>query len=116
MVCIHSSRHMVFVILIVVLMTLYFKLSQGGTTLSSSKGILFSLFPSIVLSMTVWGIKRQFFSGKLKNMRSVRSIRSVSTEQEDLQGAEQNTFLFSVVESGEEQTSHQIKECQRDAF
>ena len=49
-------------------------------------------------------------------MRSVRSIRSVSTEQEDLQGAEQNTFLFSVVESGEEQTSHQIKECQCDAF
>ena len=94
-------------------MTLYFKLSQGGTTLSSSKGILFSLFPSIILSMTVWGIKRRFFSGKLKNMRGERSV---STEQEDLQDAEQNTFLFSVVESGEEQTSHQTKECQRDAF
>jgi len=60
MVCIHSSRHIVFVILIVVLMTLYFKLSQGGTTFSSTKGILFSLFPSIILSMTVWGIKRQW--------------------------------------------------------
>ena len=102
-----------FVILIVVLMTLYFKLSQGGTTFSSTKGILFSLFPSTILSMSVWGIKRRFFSGKLKNMRGERSV---STEQEDLQDAEQNTFLFSVVESGEEQTSHQTKECQRDAF
>ena len=46
----------------------------------------------------------------------MRGERSVSTEQEDLQDAEQNTFLFSVVESGEEQTSHQTKECQRDAF
>jgi len=92
-------------------MTLYFYLSQGGTTLSSSKGILFSLFPSIVLSMTVWGIKRRFFSGKLKNMRGERSIRSVSTEQEDIQCAEQNAVLFNVVESGEEQSSHQTNEC-----
>jgi len=36
MVCIHSSRHMVFVALIVSLMTLYFYLSQGG--LSKYKG------------------------------------------------------------------------------
>jgi len=48
--------------------------------------------------MTVWGIKRQFFSGKLKNMRGERSIRSVSTEQEVLQDAEQNAFLFNVVD------------------
>jgi len=66
--------------------------------------------------MTVWGIKRRFFSGKLKNMRGERSIRSVSTEQEDLQGAEQNAVLFNVVESGEEPTSHQTKECRHDAF
>jgi len=116
MVCIHSSRHMIFVALIVAVMTLYFYLSPGGTTLSSTEGILFSLFPSMVLSMTVWGIKRQFFSGKLKNMRGERSIKRFSTEQEDLQDAEQTTFLFSVAESGEEQTSHQTKECQRDAF
>ena len=75
MVCIHFSRHMVFVILIVALMTLYFYLSRGGTTLSSSKGILFSLFPSIILSMTVWGIKRRFFSGKL-NMKGERSRKN----------------------------------------
>ena len=37
MVCIHSSRHMVFVALIVAVMTLYFNLSPGGTTLSSTK-------------------------------------------------------------------------------
>jgi len=107
---------MVFVALIVALVILYFKLSPEGTTLSSTKGILFSLFPSTILSMSVWGIKRRFFSGKLKNMRGERSIRRFSTEQEDLQDAEQTTFLFSVAESGEEQTSHQTKECQRDAF
>ena len=90
-------------------MTLYFYLSPGGTTLSSTKGILFSLFPSLVLSMTVWGIKRRF----VKNMKGEMS-RSVSTEQEDLQSKEQNAFLFSVVESGEEHTSHQTNECQCD--
>ena len=47
-------------------------------------------------------------------MKGERSIRSVSTEQEDLQGAEQNAVLFNVVESGEEQTRYQIKECQND--
>jgi len=64
--------------------------------------------------MTVWGIKRRFFSGKVKNMKGEMSIRSVSTEQEDLQSKEQNAFLFSVVESGEEHTNHQTNECQCD--
>jgi len=57
------------------------------------------------------GNLKTIFSGKLKNMRGERSIRSVSTEQEDIQCAEQNAVLSNVVESGEEQSSHQTNEC-----
>ena len=58
--------------------------------------------------MTAWGIKRRFFnniSGKGKTTRAERitSVSSVSTEQEDLRGTEENAALTNVVESGEEQ-------------
>ena len=83
LVCIHFFRNMILVALIIALMVLYFHLSPGGTTLSSTGGIIFSLFPSIMLSLTVWGIKRRFFSRKPKK---ARAEVSVSTEQEDIQG------------------------------
>ena len=108
-VCIHSSRHMILIVLIVALMTLYFNLSPGGTTLSSTEGIIFSLLPSILLSMTAWGIKRKFFNNK--KTRAERSVRSVSTEQEDLQGTEENAVLDDV---DEEPSSHLAEESQTD--
>ena len=119
MVCIHSSGHMILAALVVAVMVLYFYLSPGGTTLSSTEGILFSLIPSIMISMTAWGIKRRFFdniSGKGKNTRAERiaSVSSVSTEQEDLQGTEENAALTNVVESGEEQSGHLMEESQSD--
>jgi len=107
-VCIRSSRQFIFVALIVALMTLYFYLSPGGTSLSSTEGIIFSLIPSIMISMTVWGIKRRFFNnilGKGKKTRAEMSVSSASTEQEVLQTTEQNALLNNVVESGEEQSS-----------
>ena len=55
MVCIHSSGHMIFAALVVAVIVLYFHLSPGGTTLSSTEGILFSLILSIMISMTAWG-------------------------------------------------------------
>jgi len=117
MVCIHSSRYMVFVALIVALMTLYFKLSPGGTTLSSTKGIIFSFLPTILLSVTAWGIKRRFFNSISENgkkTRAERSVTSVSTEQEDLQATEQDVFLSSVVDSDEEPSSPLTEESQID--
>ena len=94
-VCIHSSRQFIFAALIVALMTLYFYLSPGGTSLSSTEGIIFSLIPSIMLSMTAWGIKRRFFNnilgkGKGKKTRAEMSVSSASTEQEILQGTEED--------------------------
>ena len=117
MVCIHSSGHMIFAVLTVVLMVLYFHLSPGGTTLSSTEGIIFSLIPSVMLSMTAWGIKRRFFNsipGKGKTTRAERSVRSVSTEQENLQGTEEDAVFTNVVESGGEQSGHLTAESQSD--
>ena len=108
-VCIHSSRHMILIVLIVALMALYFNLSPGGTTLSSTEGIIFSFLPSILLSMTAWGIKRKFFN--IKKTRAERSVRSVSTEQEDLQGTEENAVLN---DTDEEPSSHLAEESQTD--
>jgi len=85
-----------FAALIVALMTLYFYLSPGGTSLSSTEGIIFSFIPSIMLSMTVWGIKRRFFNnilGKEKKTRVKGSVSSVSTEQEDLHSTEEDTVF-----------------------
>ena len=112
MVCIHSSRYMVFVALIVALVILYFNLSPGGTTLSSTKGIIFSFLPSILLSMTAWGIKRTFFNsiGNGMKTRDERSVTSVSTEQEDLQATEQSVLLNNVLDSDEEPTSSPLTE------
>ena len=103
-VCIHSSRHMILVVLIVALTALYFNLSPGGTTLSSTEGIIFSFLPSILLSITAWGIKRKLFN--IKKTRAERSVRSVST---DLQGTEENAVLDDV---DEEPSSHLAEESE----
>jgi len=111
-VCIHSSRQFIFAALIVALMTLYFYLSPGGTSLSSTEGIIFSLIPSVMLSMTAWGIKRRFFNnilGKGKKTRAEMSVSSASTEQEILQGTEEDN---TVVESREGIGPHLTEESQ----
>ena len=103
-VCIHSSRQFIFAALIVALMTLYFYLSPGGTSLSSTEGILFSLIPSFILSATAWGIKRRYFNNTLGKGKKTKIVSSASTEQDVLQTTEQNVLLNNVVESGEEQS------------
>ena len=92
--CIHSSRQFIFATLVLAVVILYFYLSPGGTSLSSTEGIIFSFIPSIVLSMTAWGIKRRFFNNIGKKTRAERSVSSASTEQEDV-------VLNVVVESRE---------------
>ena len=104
MLCIYSSRHMIFVALVIALMTLYFYLSPGGTSLSSTEGILFSLIPSFILSATAWGIKRRYFNNTLGKGKKTKIVSSASTEQDVLQTTEQNVLLNNVVESGEEQS------------
>ena len=113
-VCIHSSRQFVFAALIVALMTLYFYLSPGGTSLSSTEGIIFSLIPPIVLSMTAWGFKKRFFNnilGKGKKTRAKGSVSSVSTEQEELHSTEEDAVFK---ESREEWNSHLSEESRSE--
>ena len=66
--------------------SLYFDLLPQGIHLST-KGVIFSLLPSIPLSVITWVIKRKFLSKKRKFEKQL-SISSASTEEEDLQDSE----------------------------
>ena len=64
--------------------------------------MIFSLIPSIALSVTTWVIKRKFLSKEKRKKKKVEkqlSISSVSTEEEDLQDpdTEQDTCLDDLV-------------------
>ena len=76
---------------------LYFNLLPQGVHLST-RGAIFSLLPSIPLSVITWVIKRKFLSKKRK-LEKQSSISSVSTEEEDLQDSdtEQDTRLDDLV-------------------
>ena len=76
---------------------LYFNLLPQGVHLST-RGVIFSLIPSIALSVITWAIKRKFLSKKIK-IEKQSSTSTVSTEEEDLQdpNTEQDTRLDDLV-------------------
>ena len=79
--------------LVFAIVILYFNLLPQGVHLST-RGVIFSLIPSIALSVTTWVIKRKFLSKK-KKIEKQLSISSMSTEEEDLEDpdTEQDTCL-----------------------
>ena len=76
---------------------LYLSLLPEGVHLST-RGVIFSLIPSIALSVTTWVIKRKFLSKKIK-IEKQSSTSTVYTEEEDLQDSdtEQDTRLDDLV-------------------
>ena len=92
--CGHFSRCLILVALFTAVGTFYFYLLPGGTSISSTRGVIFSLLPPVALSVMSWVVKRKFLSedSTQKNKVQVKkrlSISSVSTEEED-SGAEQD--------------------------
>ena len=100
-VCGYCSRYLILVALTGTLVSaigfLYFNLLPQGVHLST-RGVIFSLLPSVPLSVITWVIKRKFLSKKRK-LEKHSSISSVSTEEEDLQDSdtEQDTRLDNLV-------------------
>ena len=99
--CGYLSWNLILVALTVTLVCaiaiLYFSLLPQGVHLST-RGVIFSLIPSIALSVTTWVIKRKFLSKK-KKIEKQLSISSMSTEEEDLEDpdTEQDTRLDDLV-------------------
>ena len=77
---------------------LYFELLPQGVHLST-RGVIFSLIPSIALSATSWVVKRKFFHKDFIKVEKQSSISTVSTEEEDLEDpeTEQDTRLDDLV-------------------
>ena len=80
----------------------YFVFAPATTrSLSSPRGIIFSLIPPIALSMTSSVVKRKFLSkdSTKKKLEKQSSISRVSTEEEDLQDSdtEKDTRLDDLV-------------------
>ena len=77
---------------------LYFELLPQGVHLST-RGVIFSLIPSIALSVTSWVVKRKFFHKDFIKVEKQSSISTVSTEEEDLEDpeTEQDTRLDDLV-------------------
>ena len=99
--CSYFSRNLILVAIIVTLgftiIILYFNLLPKGVHLST-RGVIFSLIPSIALSVTTWAIKKKLLSKK-KKVEKQLSISSMSTEEEELQDpdTEQDTRLDDLI-------------------
>ena len=105
--CGYFSWYLLLFALIVAVYALYFFLAPTGTSLSTG-GVIFSLLPSIALSVVSWLAKRKFLSKNPSKKNKVKvekqsSISSVSTVEEDQQGAdtEQDVALDDLMRSGE---------------
>ena len=83
--------------------TFYFYLLPQGTSISSTRGVIFSLLPPVALSVTSWVVKRKFLSkdstqnNKLE-VKEWSSNSSVSTEEEE-SGAEQDVGQDNLMRS-----------------
>ena len=86
--CGYFSWYLILVALTVALAsaigTLYFTLLPQGVDLST-RGVIFSLLPSIALSVASWVVKRKFLHKDFMKVGKQLSISSASTEEEDLQ-------------------------------
>ena len=102
--CSYFSWYSLIFALIVAVSALYFFLSPEGTSFGTS-GVIFSLLPSIALSLASWMAKRKFFSKNPNKENKVKqlSISSVSTVEKDLQGpdTEQDIDLDDLMRFGE---------------
>ena len=105
--CAYFSWNLLFFSLVFAVSTLYFFLAPVGTSLSKS-GIIFSLLPSIALSVASWLAKRKFLNKDPKKENKVKvekqlSISSVSTVEKVLQDpdTEQDIGLDDLMRSGE---------------
>ena len=90
--CGYFSWYLLLFALIFTVTILYFILAPNGTSLGTG-GVIFSLLPSIVLSVASWLTKRKFLSKNPNKKNKVKvekqsSISSVSTVEEDQQGAD----------------------------
>ena len=93
-----------FFALVFAVSALYFFLAPEGTSLSTS-GVIFSLLPSIALSVASWLAKRKFLSKNPKKKNKVQvekqlSISGVSTVEQD-PDTEQDIGLDDLMRSGE---------------
>ena len=99
--CGHFSWYLILVALSTAVVILYLLLLPQGVSLSSPRGVIFSLIPPIAHSMTSWVVKRKFLSkdSTKKKLEKQLSISSVSTEEEYLQDSdtEQDTCLDDLV-------------------
>ena len=100
--CGYFSLYLILLVLTVALVsalcTLYFTLLPQGVQLST-RGVIFSLLPPIILSVASWVVKRKFLHKDFMKLEKQLSISSVSTEEEDLQDSdtEQDTHLDDLV-------------------
>lgn len=90
--CGYFSWYLLLFALIFTVTILYFILTPNGTSLGTG-GVIFSLLPSIALSVASWLTKRKFLSKNPNKKNKVKvekqsSISSVSTVEEDQQGAD----------------------------
>ena len=86
--CGHFLWYLILVALVAAVCTFYFYLLPQGTSISSTRGVIFSLIPPIALSMTSWMVKRKFLSKDSTKKNKVKvdersSISSVLTQEED---------------------------------
>ena len=99
--CGHFSWYLILVALSTAVVILYLLMLPQGVSLSSPRGVIFSLIPPIALSITSWVVKRKFLSkdSRKRKLEKQSSISSVSTEEEDLQDSdtEQDTRLDDLV-------------------
>ena len=103
--CGHFSRCLILVALFAVVGTFYFYLLPQGTSISSTRGVIFSLLPPVALSVISWVVKSKFLSKDSTKNYNVKvkkrsSISSVSTEEED-SGAEQDKGQDNLTRSDE---------------
>ena len=119
--CGHFLWYLNLVALVTAVGTLYFYLLPQGTSISSTRGVIFSLFPPIALSMTSWMVKRKFLSKDSTKKNKVKvdersSISSVLTQEED-SGTEQEIGQDNLIrsdESGVERSDSNIEGSDKD--
>ena len=85
--CGHFSWCLILLALVATVGTFYFYLLPQRTSISSTMGVIFSLLPPVVLSVTSWVVKRTFLSKDSTKENKVKVTKwsissSILTEEE----------------------------------
>ena len=72
----------VFLVLLASLVYFYLEVLRAGSSLTGIKGLIFSLIPSVVLSLTAWAIKKRLSCGR-NMMESAAGDRAHDWEMEE---------------------------------